>query len=64
MHSFPVLSGIGALTLLVDHDANHAGQVAAGECMHRWKAAGRQVIRLVPTDIGDFNDIIRREQAS
>jgi hypothetical protein len=64
MRSFPVLSGIDVLTLLVDHDANHAGQDAAGECMQRWKAAGRQVIRLVPTDIGDFNDIIGREQAS
>jgi hypothetical protein len=64
VRTFPALPGIDALTLLVDHDANSVGQDAAAECARRWTAAGREVIRLVPTDIGDFNDIIRREQAS
>jgi hypothetical protein len=61
MRDFPVLAGIEALTLLVDHDANSAGQNAAAECARRWAAAGREVIRLTPRQSGDFNDIVRRE---
>src|SRR5262245_29137169 len=54
MRYFPVLPGIEALTLLVDHDpldpkaGNYPGQDAAAECAQRWKAAGREVIRLTP----------------
>jgi hypothetical protein len=60
LHSFPVLSGIDALTPLVDHDAHSTGQDAAAECKQRWTAAGREVIRLVPRAVGaDFNDIVR-----
>jgi|SRR6516162_2726816 hypothetical protein len=61
MRDFPVLPGIEALTLLVDHDCNHAGQNAAAECAARWRAAGCEVIRLTPRRNGDFNDIVRRE---
>ena len=37
MAKFPVLAGIGALTLLVDHDESGAGQRAAEECAARWE---------------------------
>ena len=59
MATFPALSGIEALTLLVDADENGIGQRSAAECAHRWTAAGRQVIRLTPRIVGaDFNDLI------
>jgi hypothetical protein len=58
MESFPVLSGIEALTLLVDHDANGRGQEAAAICCARWTAAGREVTRFTPKHAGDdFNDV-------
>jgi phage/plasmid primase-like uncharacterized protein len=65
LERFPVLSGIEALTILVDHDhadarGRHAGQEAAAECAARWSAAGREVIRLTPKILGaDFNDVVR-----
>jgi len=59
---FPVLSGIDTLTLLVDNDANEAGQKAAAECRDQWLAEGRKVIRLVPRRQGDFNDIVRESK--
>lgn len=59
MAKLPVLSGIEALTLIVDNDASGAGQRAAEECSARWTAAGCEVHRLVPRQVGaDFNDII------
>ena len=62
MKRFPVLPGIEALTLLVDHDASGTGQDAAATCARRWLAAGREVIRLTPKVVGaDFNDIIKQE---
>jgi hypothetical protein len=65
MASFPVLPGIESLTLLVDHDASGAGQEAAAACAHRWRTAGREVIRLTPRDLGaDFNDIITKGDAA
>jgi hypothetical protein len=65
MAAFPVLPGIEALTLLVDHDANGAGQDAAAACARRWLAAGREVIRLTPTTVGaDFNDIVIKRGAA
>jgi hypothetical protein len=60
MADLPVLPGIEALTLLVDNDANGAGQRAAAECARRWIAAGREVVRLTPKIVGyDFNDIVK-----
>lgn len=57
--AFPALSGVEALTLLVDADENGIGQCRAAECARRWAAAGRQVIRLTPRLVGaDFNDLI------
>jgi hypothetical protein len=65
MRSFPVLPGIDALTLLVDHDTNNAGQDAAAECAGRWCTADKEVIRLTPrTADTDFNNIVTREQTS
>ena len=60
LKNFPALSGIEALTILVDHDANRAGQKAAADCAARWSTAGRDVFKLTPKAEGaDFNDVIR-----
>jgi phage/plasmid primase-like uncharacterized protein len=57
--AFPALSGVEALTVLIDADENGVGQRGAAECARRWTAAGRQVIRLTPRLVGaDFNDVI------
>jgi phage/plasmid primase-like uncharacterized protein len=59
MATFPVLAGIEALTILVDHDASGTGQKAAEACAQRWRDAGREVIRLMPGDMGaDFNNLV------
>jgi hypothetical protein len=59
LKSFPVLSGIEALTILVDNDANGAGQNAAAQCSARWLEAGRDVFRPIPNHTGDdFNDVL------
>ena len=58
--SFPVLSGIDVLTILVDNDKSGAGQKAAQQCSERWVAAGREVFRALPNHTGDdFNDVLR-----
>jgi putative DNA primase/helicase len=60
MAAFPVLPGIDALTILVDHDESGTGQQAARTCAERWAAEGREVILLTPHDAGaDFNDLTR-----
>jgi putative DNA primase/helicase len=62
--SFPVLSGIEALTILVDNDANGVGQGAAEACSRRWIDAGREVFRAIPNHTGDdFNDVLRWSRA-
>jgi hypothetical protein len=58
LSNFPVLPGVEAFTILVDHDANQAGQDAAEQSAHRWRDAGREVIRLTPGNLGDFNDLV------
>jgi phage/plasmid primase-like uncharacterized protein len=62
--AFPVLPGIESLTILVDNDAidpktgKHPGQYAARQCAERWRDAGREVICLLPGQLGhDFNDV-------
>jgi hypothetical protein len=56
LRDLQVLSGIEALTILVDHD--QAGQSAADICTRRWLAAGHCVEQLIPrTTDTDFNDI-------
>jgi putative DNA primase/helicase len=68
MRSCPVLSGIEALTLLVDHNpldsktGIYPDQDAAAQCRQRWRAAGREVIRLLPRTVdSDFADIVAGE---
>ena len=59
LRSFPVLAGIDALTMLVDNDANQAGQAAASECFDRWSAAGCEVWCVTPDRAdADINDIV------
>lgn len=53
MGRFPVLTGVEALTLLVDNDETGAGQEAAAQCSAQWTAAGREVGM-------DFADIVER----
>lgn len=48
--SFPVLAGIDALTIAVDHDSSGAGQRAAAECAARWREAGREVEFIIPAE--------------
>lgn len=62
--SFPVLLGIEALTVLVDHDENGVGQRAAAECLQRWRGEGREAVALIPDTVNvDFNDLTRRQRA-
>ncbi len=67
--SFPVLSGIECLTIMVDHDhadkrGRRAGEVAARECAERWAAAGREVFGQIPTQEGwDMADVASRRRA-
>jgi hypothetical protein len=57
---FPTLSGIEALTILVDHDEKGTGHRDATECSRRWTAAGREVRRVVPRCVGcDMADLGR-----
>ena len=59
LEKFPILPGIEALTVLVDHDENGRGQRATAECAGRWMAAGREVTRLIPRIPGeDFADFV------
>ena len=59
MSAFPPLAGIEALTLLVDRDKNGAGERAAEQCATSWRDAGKEVIRLMPGELGDFNDLVK-----
>jgi putative DNA primase/helicase len=59
---FPVLSGVEALTLLMEADEASARACAA--CAERWHAAGREVFINAPTIGKDLNDAIRVRDAS
>jgi hypothetical protein len=62
LSTFPVLPGVERLIILVDHDINGAGQLAATVCSERWSRAGRTVVRLTPARAGaDFNDLVMPE---
>jgi Toprim domain/CHC2 zinc finger len=63
LKTFPLLSGIEALTILVDNDVAYrngrkAGQEASAECTQRWRAAGREVTLVLPkkpgADVADY----------
>jgi hypothetical protein len=58
MAKFPVLSGIEALTIIADHDANGAGERAASEVASRWREAGKETRIIVRDGIGDINDAL------
>jgi Toprim domain len=58
MAKFPVLSGIKALTIIADHDANGAGERAAAAVASRWREAGKEARVWRPKSIGDLNDIL------
>jgi len=58
MAKFPLLSGIKALTIIADHDANGAGERAAAEVASRWREAGKEARVWRPKSIGDLNDIL------
>jgi hypothetical protein len=56
---FPVLSGVEALNVIVDHDHSGAGERAAREVETRWRAAGREVNLLRSDAPGDLNDALK-----
>ena len=58
MAKSPVVSGIEALTIIADHDANGAGERAAAEVASRWREAGKEARVWRPKSIGDLNDIL------
>jgi putative DNA primase/helicase len=56
--SFPVLPGIEALWIAVDHDP--AGRRAAEAVGSRWRARGREVFLVAPREAGsDLNDLLK-----
>jgi hypothetical protein len=61
MRSFPLLGGIGYITLAADHDRKGQGEAAARDVANRWREAGREARILLPTEIGDLNDVVRRD---
>ena len=57
--NFPVLSGIEAITLMQENDANGASQRACETCALRWHTAGHEVFIDVPKlGFKDINDVI------
>jgi putative DNA primase/helicase len=62
--AFPLLDGVGSLTIIVDNDDSGTGQRAAEDTIWRWTMAGREVIQVKPSRPGDdFNDVIQRRPA-
>jgi putative DNA primase/helicase len=56
---FPVLSNVKFLRILVDNDESSTGQKSAEQCSQRWTAAGIEVQRVVPTQVGaDMADVV------
>ena len=60
MKTFPILAGIGSLTVVADRDANGAGERAAREVEARWRSAGRETRIFMPASPGDLNDLLQR----
>jgi hypothetical protein len=64
VRTFPVLSGVECLTIIVDNDESGTGQRAALECSSRWTGAGREAFRVIPDRRGDdMNNIVQRAVA-
>ncbi|MET4240723.1 toprim domain-containing protein [Bradyrhizobium sp. RT10b] len=57
--TFPVLSGIDALTILAETDDSGANAQAIRTCGTRWAAEQREVIVAMPRAAGDMNDALR-----
>jgi putative DNA primase/helicase len=68
--NFPVLSGIEALTLMVDNDVTEHGEPGAGpraatECWNRWTAVGREIRAYTASELGcDIADIVEAERTN
>jgi putative DNA primase/helicase len=59
--AFPLLEGVGSLTIIVDDDSSGTGHRAADETIWRWTTAGREVVQVTPCRVGDdFNDVLKR----
>lgn len=57
--TFPILAGIEALWIAVDHDL--AGVRAAAACADRWQATGAETFRVRPcAEKSDLNDLVPR----
>jgi hypothetical protein len=56
IRDFPILSGIDALTIFLENDANRANAHAVEQCVARWQEVGRDVFRLRPDVGNDLND--------
>lgn len=60
--AFPVLGGVEALWIAVDHDESGTGQQASKTTARRWAAAGREAFLVTPVEPGaDLNDIGGRD---
>jgi putative DNA primase/helicase len=60
LEAFPAIESVSKLSILVDNDTSGRGQQAAKVCAGRWKAVGKEVVRLIPHEVGsDFNDVVR-----
>jgi CHC2 zinc finger/Toprim domain len=66
MEDFPVLAGIGCLTIIADNDRKTPDEIATGDkaarkVCQRWANAGREALMKIPKRLGeDANDIIKR----
>jgi Toprim domain len=59
--ALPAIPGVERLLLLIDNDSNQEGQEAAAHAATCWRARGRTVVPLMPSEPGtDFNDVIIR----
>lgn len=61
LEKFPVLSGIEALHIAVDHDESGRGRQATETLADRWASAGRDVFLIEPSEPGmDLNNLDAR----
>lgn len=61
VEAFPILGGVEALFVAVDHDANGRGQRAAAAVATRWSRERREVFLITPKAVGaDLNDVVAR----
>lgn len=60
IETFPILTGVEALTILCEDDDTGANERAVAKCSNRWLAAGREVLTVKPIHGGDANDALER----